>query len=167
MQGFFFLFVLLHIVCFQLQHHSISLSLSFSFSLDFPIFSTCFYSLAPFDKRSLSPFPKCKQLESHKMLQFVALFTFTFAAFTFTYFSLLIDVHSHFHQVPTTWRREVSVFPTCCIIHFPPGWETAVLQYKSSKRSKKSLLNSITVDTQTLDKTVGWIGLHKIHFSLC
>ena len=113
----FFLFVLLHILCFQQQYHSISLSLSFSFSLDFPIFSTCFYSLAPFDKRSLSPFPKCKQLESHKMLQFVALFTFTFAAFTFTFFSLLIDVHSHFHQVPTTWRRKVQCFSN--LLHHP------------------------------------------------
>ena len=105
-----------HLV-FPATHHSISLSLSFSFSLDFPIFSTCFYSLAPFDKRSLSPFPKCKQLESHKMLQFVALFTFTFAAFTFTFFSLLIDVHSHFHQVPTTWRREVQCFSN--LLHHP------------------------------------------------
>ena len=87
------------------------------FSLDFPIFSTCFYSLAPFDKRSLSPFPKCKQLENHKMLQFVALFTFTFAAFTFTFFSLLIDVHSHFHQVPTTWRRKVQCFSN--LLHHP------------------------------------------------
>ena len=142
MQGFFFLFVLLHIVCFQLQHHSISLSLSFSFSLDLPIFSTCFYSLAPFDKRSLSPFPKCKQLESHKMLQFVALFTFTFAAFTFTFFSLLIDVHSHFHQVPTTWRRKVQCFSN--LLHHPlpsrlGNSSAAVKKLKKIEKNRNSI----------------------------